>query len=306
MDPDRESETPSTPSAEASPGRPPAEAADSPSPAPAEGAASVATAGDDAPSAPAISAEDAPSEPPRIETPPTGIRTGTAPRAVLRPVPEGFPTPPPRPAVPNRRPAKRQDPEAPARPRGPIITALVVVAVLVLVVAIGGSVLVVRALRGADDEAAAPAGTSAPAPGTDPGTGSDPAAAGDVTSLGDIDVTVASVERGVEFVGKDNTRLDADGEFVIVTLVVDNRTDRSVSLRAAADLVTEDGVRYEPDTEAGNVHLADSEPWALLPDGESVQVHYVYDLPIGATPVELEIDLSENPDGGEGTVPLPR
>ena len=34
----------------------------------------------------------------------TGVQGVTAPRAMLRPVPEGFPTPPPRPAVPVSRP----------------------------------------------------------------------------------------------------------------------------------------------------------------------------------------------------------
>lgn len=78
-------------------------------------------------------------------------RGATTARAVLRPVPEGFPTPPPGPGRPTRRPAVQQpgdavpDPDDPQRKRL-IIVSLVVVAVLVLVVAIGGSILAYRAL----------------------------------------------------------------------------------------------------------------------------------------------------------------
>lgn len=295
VDPDREAEAPSTPSTPQPSPTSPAPPAATP---PAASSAGSPSAG--SPSAAPSAASPSAEQPPRIETPPTGIRTGTAPRALLRPVPEGFPTPPPRPAIPNRRPARKVEPEAPTRRRGPIIASLVVVAVLVLVVAIGGSVLVVRALTSPDAGSAAPTQPSA-AP-TDGSDGSDSSAG--ATAIGGVEVEVLSTERGVEAVGEGSTRLAAEGEFVIVTLDVSNGTDAPVSLREAADLVTEDGEVHPPSPEAGRVHLADSEPWALLPEGEGVQVHYVFDVPQGSVPVSLELDLRDNPDAGTGTVPL--
>lgn len=318
VDPDRGAETPSPPSTPSAPTTAPAAtSAGSPSSAatpPAAGATGSAASAGSAPSAataPSSGSAATPTipsaeQPPRIETPPTGIRTGTAPRALLRPVPEGFPTPPPRPAIPNRRPARKAEPEAPARRRGPIIASLLVVTALVLVVAIGGSVLVVRALTGpyADPGTPAnpPAAPTAGSDGTDDSEG--PSGAAGATAIGGVEVEVLSTERGVEAVGEGSTRLAAEGEFVIVTLDVSNGTDAPVSLREAADLVTEGGEVHPPSPEAGRVHLADSEPWALLPEGESVQVHYVFDVPQGSVPVSLELDLRDNPDAGTGTVPL--
>lgn len=223
----------------------------------------------------------------------TGVQGVTAPRAMLRPVPEGFPTPPPRPARPNRRPAKAQDPfEAKGPRRGLLVGAVVLVAVLVLAVAVGGGILAFRALN-SDGPEAAPAGTSAA--GEDPG-------AGGSTTIDEVQLTAVSTEAGVRSVGTGGTSVEPDGEFVIVTVEVANQGDRPVSITAdSITLESSDGSTHPLDLDASREHTADSEAPGLVPGGTTTAVHLVFDVPIGTEASALRLDLG---DDLSGTLPL--
>ncbi|MDN5686167.1 MAG: DUF4352 domain-containing protein [Brachybacterium sp.] len=253
------------------------------------------------PSAGGTAADPATGRSPASERhPETGLRPGTAPRAVLRPVPEGFPTPPPRPGRPNRRPAPSGDAEQPSRSRPAMIISLVVVAVLVLVVAIGGSIIAYRALSPDPSDAASPAATAE----ADEDEDEDEGAAGEV-AIADVTVQEVSTEIGVREVGGPGAgALEPEGEFVVVTVEVANDSDIAVSIAGHETLRTADGETYEPDSEASREHVAESKAFGQITPGESGTFHLVYDVSVGAEPTELELDFSENAAVGTGVLPL--
>lgn len=226
--------------------------------------------------------------------PETGLRPGTAPRAVLRPVPEGFPTPPPRPSRPNRRPAPPVEPETVSR-RGPaVIASLAVVAVLILVVAVGGSILAYRALSPGSSDGAAPAATA------DGGDSS----AGEVV-FGEVTVREVSTEPGVQAVGDAGAgSIEAEGEFVVVTLEVDNGTDATVSIDGHEKLRTADGEAHETNSDASRTYIGEGRAYGTVAPGENATFHLVYDVPIGSEPVEVALDFAENESAGDGVLPL--
>ena len=240
------------------------------------------------PGAPEDEADPAPGAPPSSETgPTTAMRGGTAPRAVLRPVPEGFPTPPPRPARPNRRPAPTPGTApGPGPRRGLLIAAIALAAVLVLIVAVGGGILAVRALTSDD-----PQGGAAPSGSASAGTGE--------VQLGEVTVTEVSTEVGVRSVGEGSTAVEPEGEFVIVTIEVANGSEAGVSIRENVTLETADGQSIAADADAGRVHVADTEHFGLLGAGDTESFHMVYDVPIGSTPAALQLDLVTIGESGE-------
>lgn len=215
--------------------------------------------------------------------------TSTRPReAVLRPVPEEFPTPPPRPAGWNRSRPPAAAP-APSPRRRPLLIALALIAVLALLVLLGASYLLLRTLPEVPAGApASPAASSAPAP----------------LVLGEVQVRVVSLEQGVESVGAEGSRRRAQGEFVILTVEVANASSAPVTLRDAVTLVDADGTSYAPDRDAGIAHLADSDPYGLVGPGESRLLHAVYDVPVGTSIDRAAVDLSRYPAGGSGELPL--
>ncbi|WP_193103171.1 DUF4352 domain-containing protein [Brachybacterium sp. FME24] len=227
---------------------------------------------------------------------PTGLRGATTPRAVLRPVPDGFPTPPPRPTRPNRRPAPKLEQEA-APPRNRwVIASVAVVVALVLVVAISGSILAYRALSPESPAASAPS----PA-GEDAGGAS---ATGEL-ALGDVTVREASTELGVRQVGNGASEpMTPEGEFVIVTIDVDNGSDASVTIEGGELLTTADGETYEPNADAAQAHVADSQGYGLVTAGQSGTFHFVYDVPVGSEPTGVHLDFSGNDSAGEGDLPV--
>lgn len=251
------------------------------------------------------------------EDPATAMRTGTAPRAVLRPVPEGFPTPPPRPARPTRRPGPPPPPELPRR-RGPLIAALATVAVLVLAVGVGGGILVVRALS-PDAPAPAvsgPADPSAAGPTPDGAAATDDAAtegsptgetgpggAGQVV-MGPVSVHELSTELGIRTVGAPPTEIEPEGEFVIVTLEVANGSGPALILSEWAALETADGQVFTAHKEATTAHLAESRAYGVVPAETTATAHVVFDVPFGAEPVAAHLDLSSGAAAGTGTLPL--
>lgn len=233
--------------------------------------------------------------------PATGVPTGTAPRAVLRPVPEGFPTPPPRPARPNRRPAPAPDASAPSsRPRALVIAGIVAAIVLLLAVAVGGGVLALRSLPSSAPAASDPVASDPAA--SDP-AGPDPAPAG-TARIGEITVEEVSTEVAVRAVGDSGARLEPEGEFVIITFTVRNPTDQVLTVSDNMTLETADGAGHAADQDAGAAHVTPSRPYGLVPVGGDSTFHAVFDVPIGAEPTALRLDFRSNADAGEGTLPL--
>lgn len=228
--------------------------------------------------------------------PATGMRT--APRAMLRPVPEGFPTPPPRPALPNRRPAPKPGAEpAPAAGgrRGLVIAGVTVAALLLLAVAVGGAVLAVRALSPADPEPPR-------APVTEeegPSTGA--AGSGEVL-IGGATVTEVSTQTGVRGVGDRGSALEPEGEYIVVTFEITNPTEAGIIVSGDAPLETEDGQAHAPDSAASSAYVGESEDYGIVRPGETVVFHTVYDVPIGSTPTGVSFEFSELDE--TGTLPV--
>ena len=273
-------------------------------------------AGPEGPDRPDSPVEDSPPAEDTGLHPSTGGPTGTAPRAVLRPVPEGFPTPPPRPARPNRRPALPAPEPPPAPRRSGTVIAVAVGAALVLLLGIAGAVLAMRALTGGPPGGAAPAVTSAPqAPeaSTETGATEDESAvepdqnpSGALSSgtvLGDVTVSVVSTEVGVASVGDDTAVVEPRGQFVTVVLELTNDSDQALSLgdRGQVQLQTSDGALYYPDPDASAALDAPTAPDGEVPAGGTGRVHAVFDIPADAEPQTLHIDLTEY--GGAGPVP---
>lgn len=228
-------------------------------------------------------------------SPATGVRGSTTPRAVLRPIPEGFPTPPPR-RVPRRRPERVPDPEPARRGRGPLLAAIVLGAVVVLVLGVGGLVLAVRGLGGQDAPGAAGSPSAAEAPADEDPSG---AAPGEAT-VGGFALTEERTEVGVRRVGSGSVTREPEGEYVIVTVEVENRTDVPLDALEGVRLETADGELHSPDRQAGQVLVADSHAFGITPTGESRRYHKVFDVPIGSEPVSLHVSVLDE----AGELPL--
>lgn len=243
--------------------------------------------------------------------PATGVPTGTAPRAVLRPVPEGFPTPPPRPARPNRRPALPAPEPAPGPRRSRILLAAAGAAALVLILGITGGVLAVRALTDDPDQAdAPPAATSTDAGQTtatptdeesDPPQGSP--GSGASTHLGAITVRVVSTEVGLESVGDPSSPMTPRGQFVTVVLEITNESDEVLALgeRGQVQLEGSDRGLHHPDPDASAAYEAPTSAETEVPAGGTGMIHAVFDIPVDTEPTTLHINLSRY--GGAGVIP---
>ncbi|HEX7350259.1 hypothetical protein [Brachybacterium sp.] len=224
----------------------------------------------------------------------TALRGATAPRAVLRPVPEGFPTPPPRPARPNRRPApKLEEAGSPKRRSGLLIAGVSLAAVLLLVVVVGGGILAIRSFSSA--------GSSDPAPSAQESEAPEGAGAPGDLQLAEVTFTEVSTEVGVRSVGVSQNAVEPEGEFIIVTFEVDNRSDVGVSMLENLTLETTDGTQ-PVDVEATGLHQADSSGATIVQSGATTNVHAVFDVPIGAEPEGLHITLNTLDEAG--TLPL--
>lgn len=240
----------------------------------------------------------------------------TAARAVLRPVPDGFPTPPPRPALPNRRPAVQLQgepaPDPDPQARRLVVVSLVVVAVLVLVVAIGGSILAYRALSPEPGPDAGPVTTAEPDPDAGDEADGDATAEGTTggdassTEIGEVAVHEVSTQLGVRSLGDGaGPSLSPDGEFVIVTLEIDNGSSEGVIIDGDEILETVGGTMHEPLADAAAQYAAtESDPYGVVPAGTSGTFHLVYDVPVGSELTGVHLDFSDNASGGEGMLPV--
>ena len=249
----------------------------------------------DEPTAPLQDLAEDPSEPEASTQ--TRLRNQTTARAVLRPVPEGFPTPPPRPARPNRRPALATPPEQRDPGRGRLlVVAAALVGVLALVIAVGGAFLVVRTLS-TDGESTAPAATASA--DTSDGSGQD---AGPVEVDG---VTVAELrtETGLDSVGSGATEVTAEGQFVAVIVEITNDSERTLQLTAdRVTLATAAGENIPSSAAAISAYARDSDSASTrpIPVGETREFVAVFDAPIGSEPAALHLELD-----GDLTIELP-
>ncbi|MDN5901002.1 MAG: DUF4352 domain-containing protein, partial [Brachybacterium sp.] len=136
----------------------------------------------------------------------------------------------------------------------------------------------------------------------DPGTHTSPDQSGSGSiEIGEVVVTETSTEVGVRAVGGPNSRTEPEGEFVIVTFEVENPTSSGIQIGDNVSLETTDET-YPVDREATRAHPADSADYGLIPPGGSATFHAVFDVPIGAVPTGLHLELVET--GESGTVPL--
>lgn len=240
--------------------------------------------------------------------PTTSVPTGTAPRAVLRPVPDGFPTPPPRPARPNRAPALPAADAPPPPRRTPMYILLAVLGVLILVVGIGGGLLVFRALSGDPQQPAAGPPATSQAPSDEPdatgsGTTSGTSAGGGSVVLGETAVTLVSAEQATEIAPDGESPLR--GEFLIVTLDIENGGDQALRLEDRVTLVTSQGAELAPDQTASRRHtesgVESRHENYVQPRSQSL-VHLVFEG--GGSTDGAELHFALDSDEGQGVLPL--
>ena len=240
--------------------------------------------------------------------PTTGVPTGTAPRAVLRPVPDGFPTPPPRPARPNRAPALPATDAPPPPRRTPMYILLAVLGVLILVVGIGGGLLVFRTLGGDSPEPAAGPPATSQAPSDEPDATGSAATSGTSTGggsvvLGEATVTLVSAEQASEIAPDGESPLR--GEFLIVTLDIENAGDQALRLEDRVTLVTSQGAEVAPDQTASRRHtesgVESRHENYVQPRSQSL-VHLVFEG--GGSTDGAELQFALDSDEGQGVLPL--
>ena len=115
-------------------------------------------------------------------------------------------------------------------------------------------------------------------------------------------MTEISTEVGVRGLGAGSSRMEPEGEFVIVVLeVADPETPVTISRNVT--LETADGAIHEVAGEATRSHRTDdSRPYGVVAAGESGTFHQIYDVPIGSRPAALRLELG--PADASGTLPL--
>ncbi|MBU8827080.1 DUF4352 domain-containing protein [Mycolicibacterium goodii] len=122
---------------------------------------------------------------------------------------------------------------------------------------------------------------------------------------GKFEFVVRSVQSGLADVG-DNPYLNqkAQGQFVIVTLTVQNIGDRPQGFSPSNQkLIDTEGRSFETDTSA-QIALDDNDiaVWDNINPGNTVDVSLVYDMPVGSVPASIE--LHDSMFSGGATVNL--
>lgn len=184
-------------------------------------------------------------------------------------------------------------PEKKKRKKWPWI--LGVVAVVVVVVSVSGN--------SGDDKSSTPAGAAAPVAGAPtagvPAAGA-PAAkpAGKPTPGlntpvrdGKFEFVVTDVQTGLSEVG-DNPYLQqkAQGQFVVVTMTVNNTSKKAQSLSPSDQkMYDSQGREFESDPMAAVNVGSDVPVWDQINPGNTVTVKAVYDMPVGAVPDHIEL-----------------
>ncbi|NKT41725.1 DUF4352 domain-containing protein [Rhodococcus hoagii] len=147
----------------------------------------------------------------------------------------------------------------------------------------------VAAVGGATPAASAPASAPAPAPApapkkTVPGMGTP-------VRDGKFEFVVTDVATGLSTVG-DNPFLTekAQGQFVIVTMTVQNTADKPKGLSPSdQEMYDTQGRKFTADTMAGIALGSDVSVWDEINPGNKVTMKVVFDMPADAVPAEIEL-----------------
>ncbi len=108
---------------------------------------------------------------------------------------------------------------------------------------------------------------------------------------GKFEFVVTDVESGLASVG-DNPFLEkkAQGQFVVVTMTVQNTSDKPKGLSAGnQNLFDAEGRKFTPDTMAAIALDSDVAVWDDINPGNKVTMKVVYDMPADAVPAEIEL-----------------
>lgn len=142
--------------------------------------------------------------------------------------------------------------------------------------------------------------------GTD-GPGSSPAAspaAPPQATIGECTVTLTDMETGLDAVGPRSSRVEAKGQFVVVTVEIVNGTGSPLTLSDPFTLVLADGTTIASDRKAGGRHVAETKTFDIVTAGETVRLHAVFDAQLGAEVASLKVDLGSARGAGQGTLDL--
>lgn len=108
---------------------------------------------------------------------------------------------------------------------------------------------------------------------------------------GKFEFVVTEVQTGLSEVG-DNPYLQrkAQGQFVIVTMTVQNISDKPKSLSPSnQELYDAQGRKFSADTMAAINLDSDVAVWDEINPGNTVTMHVVYDMPADAVPAEIAL-----------------
>lgn len=221
------------------------------------------------------------------------------------PAPQGYVHGQPVPAGPAGRPPKQKKPLT----KRWWFWAIIIVVVLAFLGSLGGGGESSDGAAGAEDGQAAEAGFSEAADSGEEASGGEPdaeqapadeaqaepaaAGVGDPVEAGDFEITVVSVETGVERVGDEYFYEDASGQFVLVDLTVKNLTDSpSTFWEDSLRLTDPEGREYSTDFEAQFTIAGESDFLTLeeINPGNTASGVLIFDLPEGVTPDALSIE----------------
>ncbi|AOS64268.1 DUF4352 domain-containing protein [Actinoalloteichus hymeniacidonis] len=121
---------------------------------------------------------------------------------------------------------------------------------------------------------------------------------------GSFEFSVREVESGVASIGSDYTESVAQGAYVLVHLTVGNIGDEAQLLADSNQvLIDENGRRFDADTGAAVISLRGNDTFLNnINPGNTVEGTLVFDMPVDAQPVAIE--LHDSPFSGGVTVDL--
>lgn len=108
---------------------------------------------------------------------------------------------------------------------------------------------------------------------------------------GKFEFVVTGVESGLSTVG-DNPFLTekAQGQFVVVTMTVQNTSDKPKGLSPSdQEMYDSQGRKFTADTSAGIALESDVSFWDEINPGNKVTMKVVFDMPADAVPAEMEL-----------------
>lgn len=205
------------------------------------------------------------------------------------------PTPPPADWEPT-------NPPAPAAPRKSWFARHKILTAILALVVIGG---LANALGGGDDEApdrpataasepasgeSAPADEPAGEPAAEPTKESAPGI-GSTVRDGKFEFVVNSVADGGKEVGSQYVSEKAQGVFTLINITVTNIGDKPQTLfDSNQEVVDDQGRKFSPNSMAAIVLEGNSDVWLTeINPGNTITGTLVYDMPEGATPVQITL-----------------